>query len=87
MTRPLDITLLAMRQRLKAFAWRPSHWRHLRMQQPGPVTRAAHYREQAAELRRRAAKEIDGSSIKGQFLDLAIKYETLATHTENSRYP
>ena len=49
-----------------------------------PADRAAHYRKQAADLRLMAAKELDGSSIKGQLVDLAAQYDRLATQTENS---
>jgi hypothetical protein len=87
MTRPSDTILLAMRQRLKAFNWRSNRRRRTAMQPPGLVTRAALYREQAAELRRLAVRETDGSSIKDKLLDLAVEYEKLATQTENSRYP
>jgi hypothetical protein len=52
-----------------------------------PATRAAHYREQAAELRLWALREIDGSSIQDQLLDLAAQYDKLAKETENSPYP
>jgi len=38
-----------------------------------PADRAAHYRNQAAELRLMAGKALGGSSIKDQLLDLAAQ--------------
>jgi hypothetical protein len=34
-----------------------------------------------------AAKEIDGSPVKDQLLDLAAQYDWLAREAENSPYP
>lgn len=50
------------------------------------ANRAAHYREQAGELRLMAAKELDGSTIKDQLLDLANQYDRLAKQAENGRH-
>ena len=51
-----------------------------------PADRAAHYRTLAADMRLLAAKELDGSSIKGKLLDLVAQYDRLATQTENSGF-
>lgn len=39
--------------------------------------RAAHYRQQAADLRSMAENQTE-ESVRGEFLDLAAKYEALA---------
>lgn len=52
----------------------------------GPADLAAHYREQAAELRAKAAKEPAGSTFKDQLLDLAGQYDRLVTQAETGSY-
>lgn len=49
-----------------------------------PADRAAQYREQALEFRAKAAKVPGGSLFKDQLLNLAARYDTLATKTESS---
>lgn len=46
------------------------------------AARVAHYREQAAELRRLAAREPQGSALQAQLSDTAEQYEELATRVE-----
>lgn len=48
-----------------------------------PADRATHYRNEATELRTKAAKD-SGSLFKVQLLNLAGQYDRLATKTENS---
>jgi hypothetical protein len=54
MTRLLDITLLARRQRLKAFTWRATRWRELSMQQPGLDQR---HRDKDGTIARKRTRE------------------------------
>lgn len=49
-----------------------------------PADRAAQYREQALEFRAKAAKLPRSSLFKDQLLNLAARYDTLATKTESS---
>jgi hypothetical protein len=43
---------------------------------------AEHYREQASNLRRLAAREPEGSDVKAQLLKLAVEYDLLVARAQ-----
>lgn len=47
-------------------------------------TRAAHYRQQAAELRGMAVNHID-EGVRRELLDLAVKYDALANSVSKTK--